>query len=137
MPLFIPTPPWMRDPRVRCKTQTALFYPSERPGQQVARAKKICNGVPGTRTQPAQEPCVFRDMCLHYAIDQQEVFGVWGGTSERERRKIQRARRNNSNPTIYTMVGVRFPKLVRVKRHKRSTVKRWKQKPSEEYQKVA
>lgn len=42
-------------------------------------AKKICSGCP---VQPA---------CLAYALDAKVGHGVWGGTSERERRRILRA----------------------------------------------
>jgi WhiB family redox-sensing transcriptional regulator len=33
-----------------------------------------------------------RDECLEYALVNGEKFGIWGGMSERERRRIRRAR---------------------------------------------
>ena len=54
-----------------------------------------------------------------HAIDNHEPYGVWGGTSERDRRKIQRARNKFKNPHIYTLEDVRFPNTVLVKIPKR------------------
>jgi WhiB family redox-sensing transcriptional regulator len=34
-----------------------------------------------------------REECLEYAITEKEKFGIWGGLSERERRKIRVARK--------------------------------------------
>jgi WhiB family redox-sensing transcriptional regulator len=33
-----------------------------------------------------------RQECLEYALVNAEKFGIWGGLSERERRRIRRAR---------------------------------------------
>ena len=50
-------------------------------GVGVDRARKICNG------------CPVLDTCLEYALDQRIEHGVWGGCSERERRRILKRRR--------------------------------------------
>lgn len=55
------------------------FFPSD--GVGVEKAKKIC------LTCPSQEPC------LEYALAHRIDHGVWGGTSERQRRRILKARR--------------------------------------------
>jgi hypothetical protein len=34
--------------------------------------------------------CDVREQCLDYALDNDERFGIWGGHSERERRKIKK-----------------------------------------------
>lgn len=39
--------------------------------------------------------CVVRQACLEHAMAQREAFGVWGGTTERERRRVFRAERRN------------------------------------------
>lgn len=39
-------------------------------------AVKVCND------------CPVRDACLKHALDQPEIFGVWGGMNERDRRKL-------------------------------------------------
>ena len=56
-----------------------IFFPDR--GESLAPAKAVC------------AECIVRDECLEFALDQGERFGVWGGTSERERRKLRRARR--------------------------------------------
>jgi len=35
---------------------------------------------------------VVREDCLEYALQNGEKFGIWGGMSERERRRIRRQR---------------------------------------------
>jgi WhiB family redox-sensing transcriptional regulator len=36
--------------------------------------------------------CIVRAQCLEYALVNSEKFGIWGGMSERERRRIRRQR---------------------------------------------
>ncbi len=55
-----------------------LFFPAQ--GESLAQAKAICAG------------CPVRQPCLEFALEQREVFGVWGGLSERERRTLRRDR---------------------------------------------
>lgn len=49
-------------------------------GAGTAYAKAVC------------ELCPVRQECFDYAIANNEQLGVWGGTSERERRRYRRAR---------------------------------------------
>lgn len=37
--------------------------------------------------------CPVREQCLDYAIEHGETFGIWGGMTERERRRVARDRR--------------------------------------------
>jgi WhiB family redox-sensing transcriptional regulator len=102
----------MEENDVKCKGVTKFFYPTQMSTQlslQVTQAKAVCNGLDGTT------PCVHRKECLNYAINNHEPYGVWGGTSERDRRKIQRARNKFNNRHIYSMEDVRFPNKVTVK----------------------
>jgi glutamate formiminotransferase len=39
-----------------------------------------------------RRPGVVREECLEYALSNGEKFGIWGGMSERERRRLRRAR---------------------------------------------
>ncbi|HET7490158.1 MAG TPA: WhiB family transcriptional regulator [Acidimicrobiales bacterium] len=55
-----------------------LFFPER--GASTREAKEVCRG------------CVVRMDCLEYALDNAEKFGIWGGMSERERRRLRRAR---------------------------------------------
>ena len=55
-----------------------LFFPER--GASTRQAKKICH------------ECSVRADCLEFAIVNAEKFGIWGGLSERERRKIRRQR---------------------------------------------
>jgi WhiB family transcriptional regulator, redox-sensing transcriptional regulator len=56
----------------------ALFFPSD--GVGVELAKRIC------------EECPVRSECLEFALENRIDHGVWGGTSERQRRRIVKAR---------------------------------------------
>ena len=55
-----------------------LFFPER--GASTREAKEVCRG------------CVVRMDCLEYALDNGEKFGIWGGLSERERRRLRRQR---------------------------------------------
>ncbi len=55
-----------------------LFFPER--GSSTREAKEVCRG------------CVVRIDCLEFAIANSEKFGIWGGMSERERRRVRRAR---------------------------------------------
>ena len=57
----------------------ARFFPSDGVGVDIAR--RICASC------PVKEPC------LEYALEQRVDHGVWGGASERERRRILKRRR--------------------------------------------
>ncbi|MGH9062478.1 MAG: WhiB family transcriptional regulator [Acidimicrobiales bacterium] len=61
-----------------------LFFPIGVTGPaeiQIATAKSVCGG------------CGVREDCLEFAVQTNQEYGVWGGTSEDERRAIRRARR--------------------------------------------
>ncbi|MQA17403.1 MAG: WhiB family transcriptional regulator [Pseudonocardiaceae bacterium] len=55
-----------------------LWFPEK--GGSTGSAKRICRG------------CPVQDACLEYALAHDERFGVWGGLSERERRRTKPAR---------------------------------------------
>jgi WhiB family transcriptional regulator, redox-sensing transcriptional regulator len=61
-----------------------LFFPISATGAglaDIARAKAVCAS------------CGVRQPCLDYAIGTRQVHGVWGGTSEEERRDLVLGRR--------------------------------------------
>ncbi|GMU79261.1 MAG: hypothetical protein AMXMBFR46_20540 [Acidimicrobiia bacterium] len=55
-----------------------LFFPER--GASTREAKSVCRG------------CEVRGDCLEFALAQGEKFGIWGGLSERERRRVRRQR---------------------------------------------
>lgn len=55
-----------------------IFFPER--GASTKEAKSICAA------------CKAKTDCLNYALDNGEKFGIWGGTSERERRRLRRSR---------------------------------------------
>jgi WhiB family redox-sensing transcriptional regulator len=62
-------------------TDPDLFFPDGTAGpalRQVDEAKQICRG------------CPVRMPCLEWALDQASSSGIWGGTTEDERRAIRR-----------------------------------------------
>jgi WhiB family transcriptional regulator, redox-sensing transcriptional regulator len=67
-------PNWQE--RARCaETDPDAFFPEK--GGSTREAKKICLG------------CDVRDECLEYALQHDERHGIWGGLSDRERRKLK------------------------------------------------
>ncbi|MCY3634828.1 MAG: WhiB family transcriptional regulator [bacterium] len=54
----------------------SIFFPSS--GLGVERARKIC------------QECTVQEACLAYALCNRIKHGVWGGRSERERRRLLR-----------------------------------------------
>lgn len=69
---------WMAD--AKCREYPAnTFFPQD--GHGVIAAQRICAG------------CPVAAQCLNYALDYHMDHGVWGGKSERERRRLKRARR--------------------------------------------
>jgi WhiB family redox-sensing transcriptional regulator len=72
------TPTWML--RARCRSLSpGEFFPSD--GVGVDQARKVC------------AECPVKAECLDYALTYRIDHGVWGGCSERERRRLLRSRR--------------------------------------------
>lgn len=70
---------WMAEGNCR-NYLPAVFFPSD--GVGVDRARKICN-----------QDCPVAETCLEYALEHRIEHGVWGGCSERERRRILKRRK--------------------------------------------
>lgn len=75
------------------------FFPERGTAQITARdAKAICNGTPNewidnVIVNPGLPVCPVREVCLEYALERKERFGIWGGKSERERARLAKTRR--------------------------------------------
>lgn len=80
---------WMRAGNCR-NYPPAVFFPSD--GVGVDRARKIC------------ADCPVLDQCLEYALTERIEHGVWGGCSERERRRILKKRRADTGAGISVTV---------------------------------
>jgi WhiB family redox-sensing transcriptional regulator len=65
-----------QDRALCAQTDPEAFFPEK--GGSTREAKRICMG------------CEVRDECLDYALAHDERFGIWGGLSERERRRLKR-----------------------------------------------
>ncbi|WOF24191.1 WhiB family transcriptional regulator [Microbacterium betulae] len=66
---------WQSD-ALCAQTDPEAFFPEK--GGSTRDAKRICGS------------CDVRAQCLDYALQNDERFGIWGGLSERERRKLKR-----------------------------------------------
>lgn len=58
------------------QTDPEAFFPEK--GGSTREAKAVCFS------------CEVREECLQYALENDERFGIWGGMSERERRRARR-----------------------------------------------
>ena len=74
-PEQVPADQW-QDRALCAQTDPEAFFPEK--GGSTREAKKICLG------------CEVRHECLEYALAHDERFGIWGGLSERERRRLKR-----------------------------------------------
>jgi WhiB family transcriptional regulator, redox-sensing transcriptional regulator len=64
-----------------------LFFPvpgTRRADTQIARAKAICSG------------CAVRRECLEFALSQNQIYGIWGGTTLEDRKRVRRRRRRRA-----------------------------------------
>jgi WhiB family transcriptional regulator, redox-sensing transcriptional regulator len=65
--------------KARCTdVDPEIFFPERGGSSKAARA--VCSD------------CEVKPQCLEYALNNKEQFGIWGGTSERERRRLRRER---------------------------------------------
>uniref|UniRef100_UPI0038B3741C WhiB family transcriptional regulator n=1 Tax=Georgenia wutianyii TaxID=2585135 RepID=UPI0038B3741C len=65
-----------QDRALCAQTDPEAFFPEK--GGSTREAKRVCTS------------CEVRVECLEYALANDERFGIWGGLSERERRKLKR-----------------------------------------------
>ena len=66
---------WQTD-ALCAQTDPEAFFPEK--GGSTREAKRVCMS------------CEVRVSCLEYALENDERFGIWGGLSERERRRVKR-----------------------------------------------
>jgi len=78
--LTVASAEWRRNSACR-DTDPDLFFPVGTTGpaiEQIETAKAVCRACPS------------QGLCLEYALDTNQDSGIWGGTSEDERRQIKR-----------------------------------------------
>ena len=73
---------WMAQAKCR-EVAPEMFFPSD--GAGVVHAQRVC------------ATCEVAEACLEYALEHQLEHGVWGGKSERERRRLLKARRAHAS----------------------------------------
>jgi WhiB family redox-sensing transcriptional regulator len=69
-----PPPPWQSG-ALCAQADPEAFFPEK--GGSTKEAKKVC------------AVCPVQQECLEYALLNEERFGIWGGKSERERRRLR------------------------------------------------
>jgi WhiB family redox-sensing transcriptional regulator len=83
-PAWTPEPKWeepepsaeaWRLDALCAETDPEAFFPEK--GGSTREAKRVCTG------------CPVRAECLEFALANDERFGIWGGLSERERRRVR------------------------------------------------
>ena len=65
-----------QDEALCAQTDPEAFFPEK--GGSTREAKKVCAS------------CDVKAECLEYALSNDERFGIWGGLSERERRRLKK-----------------------------------------------
>lgn len=77
LPLLKPPGEWVED-AVCAQTDPEVFFPPRSGGAptQEADALRVCAG------------CPVREQCLQYSIETRQWWGIWGGVSQRKRRKM-------------------------------------------------
>ena len=81
--MAIPLQPWLDDDRpwvgfAACRGADPQLFFSDGDSESTAVAVRICAG------------CAVQEECLDWALSARAAFGVWGGTTEQERRRLQR-----------------------------------------------
>ncbi len=87
--LTIESDEWRRNAACR-DTDPDLFFPVGTTGpaiEQIANAKAVC------------QQCEAQTACLEFAIATNQDSGIWGGTSEEERRQLRKKYNNRGRRT--------------------------------------
>ena len=77
---------WHRDAACLDAPDPEIFFPKR--GGSSAAARSYC------------ERCPVVEECLTYALENKELYGIWGNTSERERRVLRRSRRRERRTVV-------------------------------------
>lgn len=84
-PVFEPnTASWRDDALCSEIGDDTLWYPGTGDAGAAGKARGICNN------------CAVMPECLEYALEHNEKWGIWGGSTPGERRKIIRKRESDA-----------------------------------------
>jgi WhiB family redox-sensing transcriptional regulator len=83
--ITVDQPAWMGD-ALCAQTDPDGFFPEK--GGNGRPAQKVCMS------------CGVREECLEYALANDQRWGVWGGLSEHERRKVRKQRAKDAGPLV-------------------------------------
>jgi len=72
---------WVDDSALCSQVDSALFFVEPGHDHAAALAKAICR------------ECPLIEQCLRYALDRPEFGGIWGATTENDRRELRKKRR--------------------------------------------
>lgn len=78
--------------KAACKGSTDMFFPHDRDKSNYTKARKICDG------------CPVRQECADAGVD--EVHGMWGGQSPKQRRLARRFGSPRPNPDKQTALDL-------------------------------
>ena len=93
---WIPDAPWMDD--AKCKgMNTEIFFGKEYHGIQ--RHRPTLTSIEIRRAKAVCAVCPVLEECFTFAMENDEEYGVWGGTTHRDR---QRLKENGYTPTEFT-----------------------------------
>ena len=67
---------WM-DRALCAEVDPDLFFPGKGDWAQAFRAKVVCRR------------CDVKELCLAYAVQNQEMHGIWGGTTAEQRKRLR------------------------------------------------
>jgi WhiB family redox-sensing transcriptional regulator len=86
--------PRMWDEFAACEgSDTELFYPpriKHKYEEVAAQARAFCFGESAKEGAPSRPACPVRKRCLEWAIETDELHGIFGGLSHRERNALKR-----------------------------------------------
>ena len=85
---WIPDAPWMNDAKCRGMS-SELFFGKEYEGRQ--RHRPSLTSIEVRRAKAICAICPVMQECFDFAIENEEEYGIWGGTTRTERQQFREA----------------------------------------------
>ena len=83
---WIPDEPWMDDAKCR-DMNTEIFFGKEYHGAQ--RHRPSLTSIEIRRAKAVCAVCPVMEECFYFAMENEEEYGVWGGTTHRDRERLR------------------------------------------------